>query len=54
MLEGKKISARLPRSWKKSMNNGVVIPVKMRRCNNQVNENKKFEANLNFFKKTRS
>ena len=32
MLEGKKISAMLPISWKKSFNNGVVIPVKMRRC----------------------
>ena len=51
MLEGKKISARLPRSWKKSINNGVVIPVKMRRCNNQVNENKKFEAILNLLKR---
>ena len=57
MLEGKKISAMLPRSWKKSFNSGVVIPVKMRRyncngeillkeCNNQVNENKDIEANL--------
>ena len=56
MLEGKRISAMLPRSWKKSFNNGVVIPVKKRRCNNcngeilcnecdnQVNENKDFEA----------
>ena len=23
----------LPRSWKKSFNNGVVIPAKMRQCN---------------------
>ena len=63
MLEGKKISAMLPRSWKKSFNNGVVIPVKMRRCNecknkilcttcnNQVNENKEFEAILNLIKR---
>ena len=48
----------LPRSWKKSFNNGVVIPVKMRRCNNcsgeilcnecnnQVNETREFEAHL--------
>ena len=53
MLEGKSLSAMLPRSWNKSFNNGTVIPVKMRRCNkckgerlcdkcnNQVNENKK-------------
>ena len=52
MLEGKKILAMLPRSWKISFNIGVGIPVKMRRCkncngdilcnecNNQVNENK--------------
>ena len=52
----------LPRSWKKSINNGIVIPVKMRRCNdckgeilcddcnNQVNQNKNFEANLNLMK----
>ena len=52
MLEGKKISAMLPRSWKKSFDNGIVIPIKMKRCNeckgeilcddckNQVNEKK--------------
>ena len=62
-LEGIKISAMLPRSWKKSYKNGIVIPVKMRRCNecknkilcttcnNQVNENKEFEANLNLLKR---
>ena len=33
MLEGKKISAMFPRSWKKSFNNGVIILVKMRWCN---------------------
>ena len=55
MLEGEKISAVLPRSWKKSFNNGIVIPVKMRRCdrckdgilcitfNNRINENKEFD-----------
>ena len=60
MLEGEKISAMLPRSWKKSFKNGIIIPVKMRRfnecigellcddCNNQVNENTEFAAN--FFK----
>ena len=31
-LEGKKITAMLPRSWKKSFNNGIIIPTKMRRC----------------------
>ena len=51
MLDGKKISAMLPRSWKKSFSNGVVIPTKKRQCNaskdrilctceNQINEKK--------------
>ena len=63
ILEGKKISATLPRSWKKSFNKGFAIPVKMRRCNNcsgeilcdefnnQINENKEFEAQLNELKR---
>ena len=63
MLEGKKISAMLPKSWKKSFNHGIIIPTTMRGgdkckgeilcdgCNNQVNENKEIEANLNFFKR---
>ena len=58
MLKGKKITAILPRSWKKSFENGVIIPTKMRQCNvckdgllcstcnNQINEIKEFEANL--------
>ena len=49
----------LPKSWKKPFSNGIKIPTKMRQCNNckdsifcttcnnQVNENKEFEANLN-------
>ena len=53
----------LPRSWKKSFNNGVIIPTKMRQCNackdgilcttcnNQINENKDFEANLNLLRR---
>ena len=63
MWEGKKISAMLPRSWKKSFDNEVIIPKKMRfckkcnnikmcdSCNNQINENKEFEANLNLLKR---
>ena len=63
MKEGEKISAMLPRSWKKSFDNGVIIPKKMRfcnkcnnikmcdKCNNQTNENKEFEANLNLLKR---
>ena len=58
MIDGKKISAMLPRSWKKSFDSGLVIPAKMRfcnecndnkmcsKCNNQINENKEFKANL--------
>ena len=63
MKEGKKISAMLPRSWKKSFDSGIIIPTKMRfcnecndnkmcvKCNNQINENKEFEANLNLSKR---
>ena len=63
MKEGEKISAMLPRSWKKSFDNGVIIPKKIRFCNkcndkklcdkctNQINENKEFEANLNELKR---
>ena len=58
ILEGKRILTMLTRSWKKSFNNGIIIPTKMRRCNeckdgmlcttcnNQNNENKQFEANI--------
>ena len=53
----------LPRSWKKSFNNGVIIPTKMGQCNackdgilcvtcnNKINENKEIEANLNLLKR---
>ena len=60
MLEGKKISAILPKSWKKSFFNGIVIPAKMRNCRdrklcttckNQTIENKEFEATLNDLKR---
>ena len=63
MLEGEKTSDMLPVSWKKSIVNGIVIPVKMKccsecrdkifcdECNNQVDEYKTFEANLNSIKR---
>ena len=63
MKEGKKISAMLPRSWKKSFDSGIIIPKKMRFCNecddeklcnkckNQINENKEFEAIVNELKR---
>ena len=63
MIEGKKISSMLPKSWKKSFDSGIIIPTKMRfcnecndkkkcnKCNIQINENKEFEANLNELKR---
>ena len=63
MKEGKKISALLPKSWKKSFDSWIIIPTKMRFCNeckdkkicdkctNKINENKDFEANLNELKR---
>ena len=63
MLEGKKISSMLPRSWKISFINGIRLPTKMSLCNeckngklcttctNQVNENKEFETNLILLKR---
>ena len=63
MKESKKISAMLPRSWKKSFDSGIIKPTKMRfcnecndkimcyRCNKKINENKEFEANLNLLKR---
>ena len=38
MFESKKISAMLPKSWKKSKKNGVTIPVKTRGCNECKND----------------
>ena len=61
-LIGEKILAKLPRSWKKSFVSGMIIPMKMRFCNecnnkkicnkckNQIKENKEFKANLNELK----
>ena len=63
MLEGKKISVMLSKSWKKSFNNGIVIPAKMKgydkcsgkmlcvNCDNQINENKEFEVYFNLIKR---
>ena len=33
MIEGKKVYAFLPKSWKKSFDSGIFIPTKMRFCN---------------------
>ena len=63
MLKGKKISATLPKSWEKAFINGIIIPTKMRFCNecndkrmcnkciNQNIENKEFEVILNLLKR---
>ena len=63
MIDAKKVSAMLPRTWKKLFNSGVIIPTKLRfcnernnenccdRCNNQITEIKEFEANLNQIKR---
>ena len=63
MADGDKLIAKIPLSWKKSFSMGVVIPHKMRNCNNcmndilcddcdkLVNQNKEFSANLNELKR---
>ena len=63
MIGGRKILAMLTKSWKKSFNNRIIIPTKIRQCNEcedgllfttrniQTNENKEFEANLNLIKR---
>ena len=63
MFRGDKLIAKVPLSWKKSFSQGVVIPHKLRNCNNctndnlcddcdkLVNQNKEFSANLNELKR---
>ena len=63
MLNGDKLIAKVPLSWKKSFSRGVVIPHKMRNCteckekilcdecDKLVNQKKKFTANLNELKR---
>ena len=63
MADGGKLIAKLPLSWKKSFNQGVVIPHKMRdcgdcrkdipceSCDKLVNQKKEFSANLNELKR---
>ena len=59
MYNGDRLVAKVPLSWKKSFSQGVVIPHKMRNCNDckidslcdrcdkLVNQKKEFSANLN-------
>ena len=63
MADGDKLVAKVPLSWKKSFSQGVVVPHKMRKCNNctkdilcddcdnLLNQRKKFSANLNELKR---
>ena len=63
MAGGDKLVAKVPLSWKKSFNQGVVIPHKMRNCHyckkdilcdicdELVNQRKEFSANLNELKR---
>ena len=63
MADGYKLEAKVPLSWKKSFSQRVVIPHKMRNCNNctkdflcddcdkLVNQRKEFSANLNELKR---
>ena len=59
MLDGDKLTAKVPLSWKEGFSHGVIIPHKMRKCNKctkdilcddcdkLVNQKKEFSANLN-------
>ena len=63
MVDGDKLVAKVPLSWKKSFSQGVVIPHKMRKCHyckkdilgdicdELVNQRKEFSANLNELKR---
>ena len=65
MIEGKskKVSALLAKTWKKSFDSGIFIPMKMRfcnectdilicnRCNNQINKYKELESKIYFLLK---
>ena len=63
MIDGKKVSAMLSRSWKNSFDSGIIIPARMKfcnecndkkncnKCNYQINENQEFEANLKEIKR---
>ena len=63
MIEGKQNISNITKILEKSFDSGILIPTKMRfcnecndikmcdRCNNQINENKEFEAKLNLLKR---
>ena len=63
MANGDKLIAKVPLSWKKSFNQGIVIPHKMKNCSDCIkdilcdicdklrNQRKEFSANLNEIKR---
>ena len=63
MLDGDKLTAKVPLSWKKTFSHGVITPHKMRncgeckkiilceKCDKLVNQNKDYSANLNELKR---
>ena len=63
MYEGKAVEGKFPLSWKKSFDSGVIIPCKMRECeecdgdklceecDSKIRQNKKFQHNLNELKR---
>ena len=53
MKEGEKILALLPKSWKKSFDNGKVIPTKMRFCNECNDRRRRNKCNIQVHEKKR-
>ena len=63
MVDGAKLVAKVPPSWKSTFTSGVVLPHKLRNCNESsedvlcdrcdklVNQKKEFSAKLNEIKK---
>ena len=63
MLKGNTIQAKLPLSWKKSFESGIIIPKKLRYCTNckenkicnecdrRINQIKEFSPNFNELKR---
>ena len=63
MLDGDKLTAKVPLSWKKGFSHGVIIPHKMRNfnectkdllcegCHKLVNQKTEFSTNLNEWKR---
>ena len=54
MLEGKNLSAMLPKSWKNSFHNGITIPTKMRFCNECNDRRMCYRCNIEIIEKKRN